>query len=158
MLKARVFPNYKNMIRIICFCIVLTVNTCSMHGDLHYHVRSPMVYVNRLWRRRYYWRWLLLFSHLIKLNCFFIYSNLTLTYISDMLQIFDNDYVTLILFARSFKYIFSKLDSDHTSSSAYWISFPLLTQLPAYIHCVHRQYVCGIKDLLGQGGGGILLF
>ena len=27
MLKARVFPNYKNMIRIIHFCIVLTANT-----------------------------------------------------------------------------------------------------------------------------------
>ena len=24
-------------------CIVLTVNTCSMHGNLHYHIQSPMV-------------------------------------------------------------------------------------------------------------------
>ena len=30
MLKARVFPNYKNMIRIVQFCIVLTANTCSL--------------------------------------------------------------------------------------------------------------------------------
>ena len=58
------------------------------------------------------------------LNYFYIYSNLSLTYISDILQIFDNDYVTLIAFSRSFKYIFSKLDSDHTASSAYWISVP----------------------------------
>ena len=46
MLKAHVFPNYKNMIRIICFCIVLTVNTCSMQ-NLHYHVRSPVVYIKQ---------------------------------------------------------------------------------------------------------------
>ena len=38
MLKARVFPNYKNMIRIIHFCIVLTANTCSLHENQHYHV------------------------------------------------------------------------------------------------------------------------
>ena len=24
-------------------CIVLTVNTCSMDGNLHYHIQSPMV-------------------------------------------------------------------------------------------------------------------
>ena len=59
-------------------------------------------------------------------NYFYIYTNLALIYISDMLQIFDNDYVTLTPFSRSFKYIFSKLDSDHMSSSAYWISFPPL--------------------------------
>ena len=53
------------------------------------------------------------------LNYFYIYSNLALTYISDMLQIFDNDYVTLTPFSRSFKDIFSKLDSDHTTSVAY---------------------------------------
>ena len=47
MLKALVFPNYKNMIRIIWFCIVLTVKTCSMHKNLHYHVRSPMVYLKQ---------------------------------------------------------------------------------------------------------------
>ena len=37
------------MIRIVWFRIVLTVNTCScsMHGNLHYHVRSPMVYVKQ---------------------------------------------------------------------------------------------------------------
>ena len=40
------------------------------------------------------------------LNYFYIYSNLALNYISDMLQIFDNDYVTLTPFSRSFKYIF----------------------------------------------------
>ena len=61
------------------------------------------------------------------LNYFYIYSNLALTDISDKLQIFDNDYVTLTPFSRSFKYIFSKLDSDHTSSSAYWISSPSLS-------------------------------
>ena len=38
MLKARVFPNYKHMIRIIHFCIVLTANTCSLHENQHYHV------------------------------------------------------------------------------------------------------------------------
>ena len=53
------------------------------------------------------------------LNYFYIYSNLALTYISDMLQIFDNDYVIVTPFSRSFKYIFSKLDSGHISSSAY---------------------------------------
>ena len=74
------------------------------------------------------------------LNYFYIYSNLSLTYISDMLQIFDNDYVTLTPFSKSFKYI-SKLDSDYTSSSAYWITpTPTLTQLPAYIYCVNRRY------------------
>ena len=62
--------------------------------------------LNRLWRQSYCWSWLLLFSHLIMLNYFYIYSNLALTYISDMLQIFDNDYVTLTPFSRSFKYIF----------------------------------------------------
>ena len=45
MLKARVFPNYKNMIRIIWFCIVLTANTCSLHKNQHYHVWSSMIYV-----------------------------------------------------------------------------------------------------------------
>ena len=74
------------------------------------------------------------------LNHFYIYSNLAPTYISDMLQIFDNGYVILTRFSRSFKYIFSKLDSDHPSTSAYWISFHPLTQLPAYIYCVSRQY------------------
>ena len=73
------------------------------------------------------------------LNYFYIYSNLALTYIRDMLQIFDSVYVTLNPFSRSFKYMFSKLDSDHISSSAYWISPPPhapphLTQLPAYIY------------------------
>ena len=53
------------------------------------------------------------------LNYFYIYSNLALTYISEMLQIFDNDYMTLTPFSRSFKYIVFKLDSDHTASSAY---------------------------------------
>ena len=37
-LKARVFPIYKNMARIILFCIVLTANTCSLHEHQHYHV------------------------------------------------------------------------------------------------------------------------
>ena len=40
------------------------------------------------------------------LNYLNIYSNLAFTYISDMLQIFDNDYVTLTPFSRSYKYIF----------------------------------------------------
>ena len=71
------------------------------------------------------------------LNYFYIYSNLALTYISDMLQIFDNDYVTMTPFSRSFKYIFYKLDSEHTSSSAYWISETPLNQLPAYINIVY---------------------
>ena len=97
-----------------------SVNTCGMHENLHYHVRSPMVLSkNRLWRQRYCWHWLLLFSHLIMLNYFYIYSSLAPTYINDMLQIFDNDFVTLTPFSRSFKYMFSKLDSDHTSSLAY---------------------------------------
>ena len=47
MLMARVFPNYKNMIRIIWFCIVLTANTCSLHENQHYHVWSSMVYVKQ---------------------------------------------------------------------------------------------------------------
>ena len=47
MLKARVFPNYKNVIRIIWFCIVLTANTCSLHENQHYHVWSSMVYVKQ---------------------------------------------------------------------------------------------------------------
>ena len=38
MLKARVFPDYKNMTRIIHFCIVLTANTCSLHENQHHHV------------------------------------------------------------------------------------------------------------------------
>ena len=45
MLKASVFPDYKNMITIIWFCIVLTANTCSLHENQHYHVWSSMVYV-----------------------------------------------------------------------------------------------------------------
>ena len=47
MLKARVFPKYKNMIRIIWFCILFTAYTCSLHENLHYHVPSPMVYVKQ---------------------------------------------------------------------------------------------------------------
>ena len=47
MLKARVFPNYENMIKIIWFCIVLTANTCSLHENQHYHVWSSMVYVKQ---------------------------------------------------------------------------------------------------------------
>ena len=31
MLKARIFSNHKNIIKIIWFCIALTINTCSMH-------------------------------------------------------------------------------------------------------------------------------
>ena len=65
------------------------------------------------------------------------------------MQIADNDYVTFTPFSKSFEYIFSILDSEHTSSSAYWISPPPplppplpaadppphapLAQLPAYI-------------------------
>ena len=48
MLKARVFPNYENMIRNIWFCIVLTANTCSLHENQHYHVLSSMVYVKQV--------------------------------------------------------------------------------------------------------------
>ena len=47
MLKTRVFPNYRNMIRIIWFCIVLTANICSLHENQHYHVWSSMVYVKQ---------------------------------------------------------------------------------------------------------------
>ena len=47
MLKVRIFPNYKNMIRIIWFCIVLTANTCSLYENQHYHVWSSMVYVKQ---------------------------------------------------------------------------------------------------------------
>ena len=47
MLKVRVFPNYKYMIRIIWFCIVLTANTCSLHENQHYHVCSSVVYVKQ---------------------------------------------------------------------------------------------------------------
>ena len=47
MLKARVFTNYKNLIRIIWFYIVLTANTCSLHENQHYHVWSSMVYVKQ---------------------------------------------------------------------------------------------------------------
>ena len=90
-----------------------------MHETLHYHVRSPMVYVKQAMTSTLFLALVAIFSHLIMLTYFYIYSNLALTYISDMLQIFDNDYVTLTPFSRSFKYIFSKLDSDHTSSSAY---------------------------------------
>ena len=50
-------------------------------------------------------------SHLIMLNYFCIYSNLALTYVSDMLQIFDTDYATLIPCSRSFKYIFFQTGS-----------------------------------------------
>ena len=32
---------------IIWFCIVCTINGCSMHENLHYHVRSPLVYVKQ---------------------------------------------------------------------------------------------------------------
>ena len=37
---------------------------------------------------------------------FHIYSNLELTYISDMMQIFGNGYVPLTIFSVSFEYIF----------------------------------------------------
>ena len=98
------------------------------------------------------------------LNYFYIYSNIALTYISHMLQIFDNDYVTLTPFSRSFKFIFFQ--------TGFWqhIFFGLLniathaptptaslTQLHAYIYCVNRQYVCSIKDLRSQGGVGNIL-
>ena len=72
------------------------------------------------------------------LNYFCIYSNLALTYISNMLQIFDNEYVTLTPFQGHLSIFFSKLDSDHTSSAS-WILFPPLTQLPAYIYCVYKH-------------------
>ena len=83
-----------------------------MHGNLHYYVRSQMVYAKQV----------MMLAHLLALvaiiftpnNVYlYIYSNLALTCISDMLQTFDNDHVTLTPFSRAFKYIFSKLDSDH---------------------------------------------
>ena len=38
MLKERVIPNYKHLIRIILFYIGFTAYTCSLHENLHYHV------------------------------------------------------------------------------------------------------------------------
>ena len=82
-----------------------------MHENLHYHVRSPVVYIKQAMTSTLL---LALVSIIFTPN---IYSNLALTYISDMLQTFDSDYMTLTPFSRSFKYIFSYLDSDHTSSA-----------------------------------------
>ena len=90
-----------------------------MHGNLHHHVRSPMVYVKQAMTSMLLLALVAIIFTPNKVKHFYIYSNLALTYISDMLQIFNNDYMALAPFSRSFKYIFSKLDSDHTSSSAY---------------------------------------
>ena len=65
-----------------------------MHGNVHYHVRSPMVYVKQAMTSTLLLALVAIISHIIMFNYFYIYSNLALTYISDMLQIFDNDYVT----------------------------------------------------------------
>ena len=48
-----------------------------------------------------------------------IYRNLALTYTSDMMQIFDNNYVTLSPFSRSFEYLIFTLGSEHASFSAH---------------------------------------
>ena len=141
MLKAHVFPNYKNMIRIIWFCIALTANTCSMHGNLHYHVRSPIVYVKQAMTSTLLMA-LVLFSHLIMLNYFYIYSNFALTYITDMLQIFDNDYVILTHFQGHLSIFFPNwiLSTHLLRFTEYRPTPPSLTQLPDYIYCVNRQY------------------
>ena len=106
------------MTRIISFCIVLTANTCSLHENLHYHVRSPMFYVKQAMTSTLLLALVaIIFTpYNVKIVSIFILNNFELTYISNMLQIFDNDYVTLTIFSRSFKYIFSELDSDHTFS------------------------------------------
>ena len=72
------------------------------------------------------------------LKYFYIYSNLALTYTNDMLQIADNDYVTLTPFSRSFTYIFQTEFWSHLFGLVN-IALPL-TQLPVYIYCVNRQY------------------
>ena len=77
-------------------------------------------------------------------------------YLSDMMKIFDNDYLTLTPFWRSFEYFFHTgfwpliffglhplPPPPHTHTH-----FDPATQLPAYI--LNGHY--GIKDLLGQGG------
>ena len=90
MLKALVFPNYKYMIRIIWFCIVLTANTCSLHENQHYHMWSSMVYIKQAMASTLLWPLVLLLSHLILLKLFPYLRYLTLTFISDMMQIFEN--------------------------------------------------------------------
>ena len=68
-----------------------------------------------------------------------------------MMQIFDDDYVTLIPFSRSFEYIFPHcILAIHLQLTEYCSS--TLTQLPTYIYCVNGQYVYAIKDLPSQGG------
>ena len=98
MLKALVFPNYKYMIRIIWFCIVLTANTCSLHENQHYHMWSSMVYIKQAMASTLLWPLVLLLSHLILLKLFPYLRYLTLTFISDMMQIFENVKVTLTPF------------------------------------------------------------
>ena len=126
-----------------------------------------MVYVTQALTRKLLWPWLLLFSHLIMLEIFYLYSYLALIYISDMMQTIDDDYVTLISFSRSFEYIISDMmqinDDDYVTLISfsrsfeyifqYWILAthllrlthppprpPPLDQLPAYIYCVNGQY------------------
>ena len=66
----------------------------------------------------------------------------------------DNAYVTLTPFARSFEYNFSILDSDHASSSAYWISFPHWPSFPlTYIVSTDNIYLW-YKGSAGSRGGG----
>ena len=59
-----------------------------------------------------------LFSRLVMLKLF-LHSNLALTYNSDMMQIFDNDYATLAPMFNVMQVYFSILDSDHASSLVY---------------------------------------
>ena len=100
MLKAHVFPNYKNVIRIIWFCIVLTAGTCSWHENQHYYV-----IVNDLRKTGYDvditvgWRRLLLFSQDVKTISIFILTN-----ISDMMQIFENTLVTWCKYLRMIRW------------------------------------------------------
>ena len=77
-----------------------------MHGNLPYHVRSPAVYVNQAMMSTLLLALVAIIFIPNNVKHFYIYSNLALTYISDMLQIFDNDYVTLTPFSRPVKYIF----------------------------------------------------
>ena len=92
MLKACVFPKYKTMITIIWFCIDLTANTCSLHENQHYHVWSSRVYIKQAMT----WTLLLVLVAIVFTpnnvkTFFYIYSNFAPIYISDMLQIFEND-------------------------------------------------------------------
>ena len=75
-------------------------------------------------------------------------------YTRDMMQIFDDDYVTLIPFSRSFEY-----NSGHAIIFGLLNIVSPLTQLPAYTYSVNGQHksmlwsICRVK-----GVGNILLF